>query len=253
MTDLVESVLKAYRVLRVFGPDAKTLTVREISARSGIPRSTCHALCTTLAHVGMLEPMPGGGYQLGSAQAWLGAQVFERVGLVDAARAQLDQLYRAGSLSVSVSQYVERGWIVFLDRVGHVPVGRVGRLGTRVPAYACVEGQVVLSSMSESRCAEILAPADESQLGVDGVPESARAALESRLARARQQGSLVADHARMELCTVACPILDPTGNGVGALSLLVRRPSLTPRKLTEITERLQEAATAVSARAFSAV
>lgn len=248
MADLVESVLKAYRVLRVFGPNAGPLTVREISARSGIPRSTCHALCVTLEHVSMLEALPGGGYQLGSAQAWLGAQAFERMRLVEVTQAQLEQLHRAGYGSVSVSQYIPRGWMVFLHRIDESPAHRFGGLGTRRPAYSCVEGQVVLASMGAAEREDILRPIDESRLGADGVPEESRAALGVLLERASEQGFLVSDQSGPQVRTIACPILGCSGSGVGALSVTVSRQSLTRQRLADITERLREAAASVSPR-----
>lgn len=248
MAELVQSVLRAYQVLRVFGPNTGPLTVREIAVRSGIPRSTCHSLCATLAHVSMLEALPGGGYQLGSAQAWLGAQAFERMGLVEATRAQVDQLQRAGYACVSVSQYVPRGWIVVLYRTGDATAHRVGGLGTRSPAYTCVEGQVVLASMSAAECDDILCPADATRLAADEAPEHARAGLAVLLARAREQGYLVSDQAGPQTRTIACPIRGWSGTGVGALSVTVNAQSLTRKKLADAAERLCEAAAAVSPR-----
>lgn len=249
MAELVQSVLRAYQVLRIFGPRTGPLTVREIAARSGIPRSTCHSLCVTLEHVSMLEALPGGGYQLGSAQAWLGAPAFERMGLVEATRAQLDQLHRAGMASVSVSQYVPRGWIVFLHRTGDAATPRIGGLGTRRPAYTCVEGQVVLASMTPDESEDILCPADATRLAADGAPERDRAALAVLLTRAREQGYLVSDQAGPQTRTIACPILGWSGAGVGALSVAVSAQSLTRTRLADIAERLREAAAAVSPRA----
>lgn len=249
MAELVESVLKAYRVLRVFGPNTGPLTVREIAARSGIPRSTCHSLCATLEHVSMLESLPGGGYQLGSAQAWLGAQAFERMGLVKATHTQLEQLHRAGYPSVSVSQYIPRGWVVFLHRIEGAPNHRVGGLGTRRPAYTCVEGQVVLASMTDSEREDILHPGDASRLGADGVPDQDRAGLDAIFRWAREEGYLVSNHPGVQTRTIACPILGWSGTGVGALSVSVSAQSLTHKKLAVIAERLCEAAAAVSPRA----
>lgn len=253
MAELVESVLKAYRVLRAFGPGTGPLTVREIAARTGIPRSTCHALCVTLEHVSMLEALPGGGYQLGSAQAWLGAQAFERMRLVEAAQTQLELLHRAGYGSVSISQYIPRGWMVVLHRLEDGPTHRIGGLGTRRPAYACVEGQVVLALMNELEREDVLHPVDESRLGAEGLPEGSRVGMAALLERAREQGYLVSDQAGPQTRTIAAPILDCSGLGVGALSVCIGRQTLTRQRLVDITERLCEAAASISPRAIGYV
>lgn len=85
MTAPVQSVTKAVEILKAFDSRHRVLTVRQLSSRTGIPRSTCHSLCSTLATEGLLELGNGGdGYQLGAMLARLGGQVIERTGLIDA-------------------------------------------------------------------------------------------------------------------------------------------------------------------------
>lgn len=61
----VRAVSKAAWVLRALADTAHPLSVRELACRTGIPRSTVHALCTTLCQEGLLEAQPGAGYRLG--------------------------------------------------------------------------------------------------------------------------------------------------------------------------------------------
>ncbi len=57
----VGSVAKAMQVLHAFTPVVPVLSLRQLSARTQIPRSTVHALCATLVDAGMLEEVPARG------------------------------------------------------------------------------------------------------------------------------------------------------------------------------------------------
>ncbi|MBM3678469.1 MAG: helix-turn-helix domain-containing protein, partial [Actinobacteria bacterium] len=101
----VESVAKAARILATFQPDIRVLTVREIARRTDMPRSTCHAICATLAAEGLLERATGGGYRLGAVLAGMGAQVIERAGLVEAASPAMSMLSRTVGGEIHLGQF----------------------------------------------------------------------------------------------------------------------------------------------------
>ncbi len=248
MAELVESVVKAARVLRSFEPHSGAMTVREIAARTGIPRSTCHALCATLVEVRMLESLPEGGYRLGPATAWLGAQVFERTGLVEAAVPTMQNLARIAGAQVDLSQYVSKGWMVFLHHVTDSRLRSSSRMGSRVPAHECGEGRAVLSQLEslEIRDIVIRASGDLGAPGVDDAAEYDR--LLRSLSQGREQGFVVMDRARTTLRTVAAPLRDPDGVTVGALSVSMPRQSVSERRVTVLGEALRAANHEISQR-----
>ena len=248
MAELVESVVKAARVLRAFEPHSGAMTVREVAARTGIPRSTVHALCTTLVEVRMLEALPEGGYRLGPATAWLGAQVFERTGLVEAAVPTMHSLARIAGAQVDLSQYVSKGWMVFLHHVADARLRSSSRMGSRVPAHECAEGRAVLSQFESLEIREIVVRAS-GDLGAPGVDDNAAYAQLLRcLAQGRQHGFVVMERARSNLRTVAAPLRDPDGVTVGALSVSMARPSVNERRVAQLGEALRAANHEISQR-----
>ncbi|NUR89968.1 MAG: helix-turn-helix domain-containing protein [Nonomuraea sp.] len=62
----VRAVTKAVSVLRALADAPEALSVRDLAGRTGIPRSTVHALCATLCSEGLVEQEPGSGYRLGA-------------------------------------------------------------------------------------------------------------------------------------------------------------------------------------------
>lgn len=248
MAELVESVVKAARVLRAFEPHSGAMTVREIAARTGIPRSTCHALCNTLVEVRMLEVLPEGGYRLGPATAWLGAQVFERTGLVEAAVPTMQNLAQMSGAQVDLSQYVSKGWMVFLHHVEDPRVRSSNRMGSRVPAHQCAEGHAVLSQLESLEIREIVLRA-AGDLGAPGVEDDvAYDRLLRSLSQARRQGFAVMDRARTTLRTVAAPLRDADGVTVGALSVSMPRQSVNDRRVQTLGVALRAACHEISQR-----
>ena len=56
----VQSVAKAFAVLKAFGQDLPALTIAEVAVRAGLDRGTAFRLIQTLAGLGYLRPVPDG-------------------------------------------------------------------------------------------------------------------------------------------------------------------------------------------------
>jgi DNA-binding IclR family transcriptional regulator len=138
-------------VLQTFTPLTTTLSVRQLAARTGIPRSTVRALCSTLGDTGLLERATGRGYQLGSTLVTLGGHVIDRTGLVAAAEQPLAGLRLRSGQEVHLAQLVE-SWVVYLDRrAGTWVVPMRNRVGLRVLAHRTGCGRAALAMMNPAR------------------------------------------------------------------------------------------------------
>ncbi|MEV0972535.1 IclR family transcriptional regulator [Microtetraspora glauca] len=238
MAERVEAVLKAAKVLRAFDPQHRIMTVREISARTGIPRSTCHALCVTLVEARMLEAMHEGGYRLGPAVAWLGAQVFERIGLAEAATRTMENLAKHFGGDVQLGQYVAKGWIVYLHHVEHDGGLVHHRVGARVPAFRNACGRAAMSRFDQLEVADIMTR----HPGVDLDP------LLRDLTLTRERGFAVSDSSQPQIRSVAASILDAEGNAVGAVSVAQRRSVMNERRTLALGNAVRAAAQEISQR-----
>lgn len=238
----VGSVAKAARILAIFRPELRVLTVREIAKLTEVPRSTCHAICATLASEGLLEQVAGGGYRLGPALAGMGAQVIERAGLVEAAGPSMNVLSRTVGGEIHLGQFVT-GWIVYLIRIEHARrMPMRNRLGLRVPAYLTGCGKAALFTLETAQVREHVA----STQGQTSPPNLE--GLLRELAVARRQGFIVSDSFQPGVVSVAAPLLGRDGAVIGGLSAAHERSVLEHVGTVRIAAAVVEAARQTSER-----
>ena len=242
----VGAVAKAARVLEAFTPLVTSLSVRQVAERTGIPRSTAHALCLTLCDAGLLEETGGRGYRLGPALVGLGGQVIERTGLVGAAEGVLGRLAPSDGLEIHLGQLVG-GWVVYLDRAsGPVRAPMHNRVGLRAPAHLTGCGKAALAMLPP---AEVAARVEEVCAAESRRPPDL-AALTRELARARRAGFVVSDTFQPGRTSVAAPVLDPAGRPAGGISVAGPTPLLAGRR-DRIRDQVVAAAATISRRLAS--
>jgi IclR family pca regulon transcriptional regulator len=220
--NLVQSVAKAFAVLKAFGPDRPELTMAEVAARTGHDRGTAFRLVHTLVDLGYLRSVPDGRrFRLTLKCLELGYAALSAGDLPTHAGPLLRDLVPdvadAGSLGV-----LEQGEVIYLARVetGLERHGVVRRPGTRIGAYATALGQAILAWL----------PREEQIAQLDSVPRvklSDRTltdldALLERLDEVRARGYAVSDGENAYgLRTVAAPVLDERGRPAAGVSLTI--------------------------------
>jgi DNA-binding IclR family transcriptional regulator len=241
----IHSVAKAARILRVFTPTEPEFTVRALAARTGIPRSTCHALCSTLIRERLLDTSPSGRYRLGPALVGLGGQVIARTGLAEAGASFLDELARTTRCEVHIGQLVE-GWVVYLARV---PRGRNPAMdnlvGLRVPAFRTGCGKAALSRLPDQLVRDLVRDVCETT----ATAEPDLDPLLQELAEARASGYIVNREYQRGRISIAAPLVTPyRDHVVGGLSAATLDERLRPETIPALAELVCETAARVSER-----
>ncbi len=217
----VQSVAKAFAVLRAFAPDRAELTMAEVAARAGLDRGTAYRLVHTLLGLGYLRPGEGRRFRLALKCLELGHAALSADDLAGHAAPLLRDLVPAiadaGSLGV-----LEQGEVVYLARVeaGLDRHGVQRRPGTRIGAYATALGQAILAWLPEDQQVAQLQSLPRVMLS-----ERTVTGLDPLLARLRQvrgQGYALSDGENAYgLCTVAAPVLGADGSPLAGVSLTI--------------------------------
>ncbi len=211
---MVAAVGKAAALLRAYGPAVEVLSTRQLAARTGIPRSTVHALAGTLAAEGLLEAVGGRGYRLGPLLVGLAGQIIERTGLVAAVEGALGTLLRAAGQEVHVGQLVG-GWVVYLHReAGPRRPPMDNRVGLRAPAWRGGCGKAALAWLTTAEVdARVRRLCRE-----ESTPLPDLSALHRELEAGRERGYLVSSAFQAGRTSVAAPVVGADGP-VGGLSV----------------------------------
>lgn len=207
---------KALDLLDAFGEGDTELSIRELSRRSGVARSTAHRLAADLVEWGALERSPRG-LRLGVKLFELGAMAPASVSLRDLALPFAHHLHEVTRLTVNLA--VRQGdEIVYLEKITtrslRVPHSRLGGRGA---LHATGLGKAILAHTDVGDVDRLLAAplvALTPKTIVDA--EVLRRELE-RVRRDRVAYDV--EESQLGLFCVAAPILDTAGRPVAAVSV----------------------------------
>ncbi|MDG3008955.1 IclR family transcriptional regulator [Rhodococcus sp. D2-41] len=118
------------------------LTLVQVTARTGLPRSTAHRLLDQLVRMGWIN-RSGGSYELGFRLFELGAVATHSNRIHACAEPTLHELYRATGFVVHLG-ILDGGDVVYLDKIGgHLARSVPTRVGGRRPASTSPMGRVL--------------------------------------------------------------------------------------------------------------
>lgn len=206
-------------VLGAFDTANVTLTVSEISSRSGIPVATTYRIISKLVSWGALERAEGNRYTIG-LRLWEVALLAPRhSALRGAAVPSMFELRSVTRSAVLLSTRDGNEGICLESVSGSTrPLHRSWSRGHRFPLHATACGRVLLSDVDGSVQEEVYAGAVQTY-----TQRTVRdpATLRAHVDIARRQGYAVTDGELLEgVVEVAAPIHDGNGAVVGALGVL---------------------------------
>ena len=209
-TGQVRSVAKAMELLELLLARRTPLTLQELSTASGYPKSTVHALLSTLRDHAMVEQRPDGKYALGIRLFECGCAVSATWDITRSARPHLEQLAAETGVSAFLS-VLDGGSVLSFDQCpGSAGMLVVPEVGYRLPLHATSQGKLLLSQFSD---AEV-----RSRLQASGMPAftphtiTDTEQLLPALAEIRMQGYAVEDgEYKIGLRSVSAPVFDRSG------------------------------------------
>lgn len=207
-------------ILDVFTIQKEALTLVEIGERAKMPIATTYRLVRELAEWGALERLDDRRYRVGLKLWEIGSLAPRQRDLRDVSRPYMQDLYEATKENVQVG--VRDGTEVLIVEMisGRSAVPTVTRVGGRLPLHATAVGKVTLAFSEPELLSKIL----EQRL-----PKLAPRTIimPGQLVKAVEQtrqthiGFAIEEMTR-GASSVACPVLDPNGELVAAIALVVR-------------------------------
>ncbi len=227
----VQSVAKAFSVLRCFDVSRPELTIAELSTRTELDRGTTFRLVHTLIDLGYLAEVPESRrFRLTLKCLELGYTVLAQGNYKTLAQPMLREMVPEVGDAASLGM-LDGFDVVYVERVEaeHSPNMIHRRVGSRAGAYATALGHAILAYLPRDRQLASLEAGERVKLSEHTQVELQ--ALLDRLDQVREQGYAVSDGENAYgLRTVAAPIFDTAGRPVAAVSITVRasRSALAP-------------------------
>jgi DNA-binding IclR family transcriptional regulator len=235
-------------VLAAFGPDHTSLSLSEISRRTGIALSTTHRLVGELRDWGALERGPGGRYEVGLRLLELGSLAPQGQVLRERALPFLSELHHTTRAHVHLA--VRDGHeVVHLESLTAAGAPRVHSAASRRwPLHAIGTGQVLLAHADVHVQQEVL---DSRLPKLPHAVATDVAQLRRTLAQVRRTGvAVVAGRPGPDDVSLAAPVRGRGDAVVAAVGLTVSRDR-TP--IAALVPAVQAAAQAISRALRAAV
>jgi IclR family transcriptional regulator, KDG regulon repressor len=238
---LFKSVDRALALLELVAHEREPRTAREIAEISGLERTTCYRLLSTLEHRRFVERDPvTQAYSLGLAATGLANTAAHHGALVRRARPVLEQLSKQVGQTVSLG--VSQQWsAVVIDEVYPPnPIRVASYLNMPLPLHCTSNGKVILSRLNLVELDAYLArPLEQTTEHTVTDPRQLRDEVET----VRERGFAVAINELVEgINAVSVPILDARTELVGTVTVSGLGYQLPPERLEELAKTLERAA-----------
>ncbi|MBM3811151.1 MAG: IclR family transcriptional regulator [Acidimicrobiia bacterium] len=237
---MVPVVRSTFRILAELG-QAGSMSLNEVTLRTGIAKSTVFRILTTLTDLGYVIRDAGRHYYVSGALSEL---VNERAGSELLRRTSLSWMLRLrdahgetvnlGQLQVDRIRYVEVVPSEFALRLHERP-------GAIVPVHATALGKAILAFLPPETAEGLLEGMPMPALAANTITTVAGMMAELEAVRRRGYAFDRGETSTLATC-VAAPILDARGEAVAALSISGPSSRFSPHEGSDVVEDLREAA-----------
>jgi IclR family acetate operon transcriptional repressor len=211
-----QSAIRAIRLLKLFTGERPDWRLAELSASSGLNKTTTHRLLQALLSESMLErDEEAGTYRLGSAVMALGMQAATGGNLRTRARPLLKRLAAETGETATLEIPVEDTMLILDEISGGHRVAAGGNVGTRWAMHATSTGKAILAFGTDGveRLGERLTPLTTRTI-------TARETLEEQLGEIRRRGFAESvDELEDGFTGVGTVIRGSAGDILGAMSI----------------------------------
>ncbi|GAB2742936.1 IclR family transcriptional regulator [Salinifilum aidingensis] len=238
----VRSVLRALDLLGLFTEERLSWTVRDLTAVSGLAKTTVLRLVSTLERRGLLWSEPDGRITVGPGLLRWSNLARTAWQVPESARGTMRELAAATGETVNLYVRADRSRICIEQQEGTGTVRHLVRVGDELPLWAGAASKVLLSDVDDEVLAAVLEHDPRRR---------AASAVRAEVTAAAQAGFAVS-HGEREVGAsgVAAPVVDEHGRVLAALAVGGPTPRFTERAVEEFSGAVIDAAARISRIGF---
>lgn len=241
---LVPGLERGLRLLQLFRPGRAELGAPEIAREMDLPRTTAFRLLQTLEALDFVERASNGAFRLGPAVLRLGFDLVASLDVGERGREVIEKLSQDTGESAQLAVLDGRELVVVAKKNPSAIFASNVQVGTRMPAHATVVGRILLQD------ADLRKIYPEGKLkAITPLTPKTVAELERLIAQDRARGYAISESAyESGISAVAAPVRNHEQRVVAALSIIVARAGLEPKRREELAKHAVAAAAELSRR-----
>jgi DNA-binding IclR family transcriptional regulator len=244
---MLQTIQKAGELLALYDREHTEWGVREVSAKLKMAKSSAHDLMSSLAKLGFLNKTEDNRYRLGWKLVTLSETLLATTELRKEAHSVMEDVASQYQETIHLA-ILDDTKAVYLDKLEGKQAVRVEltSLGARLYAHCSALGKVLLANSEENEVKRIIQTAGLPRFTENTITNEED--LFQELAKIRKQGfAYDLEEILPDLCCVAAPIHNHTGQFVAAISMSL--PSYRfKRSQTDFRDGVTRAAKRISKR-----
>lgn len=225
------SLARGLAVVRAFSDQRRTLTIAQISHKTGIPRAAVRRCLHTLKQLGYADS-DSNNFSLKPKVLTLGYSYLSSTPLAVSAQPTLDYISRALNESCSLA-VLDGTDVLYVSRSSTSRIMSVAlNVGSRLPAYCTSLGRTMLAYLTEDALKTYFASVELRAYTERTVVSIKR--LKELFAGIRQAGyTIVEEELEIGLRSIAVPVRNASGTVVAALNVGAQATRVTSRQMEE--------------------
>ena len=229
--NFMSSLARGIAVLRAFSNQHRTLTISQISHKTGISRAAVRRCLYTLKMLGYADA-EGNNFRLTPKALTLGYSYLSSTPLATSAQPCLNQISRQFNESCSLA-VLDSNEVLYVCRSATSRIMSVAlNVGSRLPAYCTSLGRVILAHMPEAALEQyfknvtLRAFTDNTVVSQNGLMDI--------FAGIRESGyAVVEEELEVGLRSIAVPVRGASGNITAALNISAQATRVSSKRMRE--------------------
>jgi DNA-binding IclR family transcriptional regulator len=245
--EISSTVAKALGIVDILAAHANNgVSLAELSAILGMPKSSTHRYLATLIELGLAERNNLDRFQLGTKVIELAGSFLAKSDLRNESQPILTELAEKSgeTIHLAIPSGIE---VVYIAKVeSRHAWGMLSHIGSRLPMYCTALGKAILAFNDKGLYQDMLA---EPLKSLTPKTITSPQALEAELDFIRSHGFAIDDEENETgICCVGAPIFDYTGCAIAAISISGPRERMNRERCIQFGPLLRDAALRISKR-----
>jgi len=243
---LIQSIERAADVLELFLITKPELSIKEISEKLNLSKSTVHGIIKTLEHRGYLQQNPEDSkYKLGIKLFELGNFMGKNLDIGRIAKPIIRELVDELNETVHLVM-LQRDELIYIEKVeGPSTLTIYSHIGKRAPFHCTSVGKAILAYLHENEVDRILFSLDLESFTdytITNIDD-----IKNHLESIREKGYAMDDEEiELGLKCVGAPIFNHQGNVIASISCAAPKMRLDEKRLPKVIAGIKKAASEIS-------